>query len=500
MNRFLNAVEFVGNKLPHPFFLFIFLALFIVLLSAILHFFGVETINPQDGKVVAIKSLLDASGVEFLFSSAIKNFVSFPPLGLIFMIMIGMGLAEKVGLISACIRLSVLRCPKSLLTFSVFMIGSSSSIASDASYFIVIPLAAMLYHSFGRHPIAGAVAGYAATGGVKDASVFITSSDALLSGIATDAARVIDPNFVVLAVDNYYFALASCFVISIAGSIIIDYFIEPRLVKSLPVDKGVELPKLENLSCAEKRALKWSFFTFAVIVALFCLILYPQDSPLRGPNGSLIPSVFLKNIATVIFIFCVSMGIVYGVGVGKIKKLKDIPDLIAQAIKDLVPTLVLFFAIAQFLAYFKYSNLTLYIAIEGSNFLKTSGFVGYEFMLSFIVLCAFLNIFMTSGSAQWSLMAPIFVPMLMYVDYHPAFTMAMFKIGDSVTNIISPCSPYFGVALLFMQKYKKDMGIGTLISTMLPISLTLLLVWSVLLVIFVMLNLDFGPGIGVYLS
>lgn len=499
MNRFLNIVEFLGNKLPHPFLLFIFLAIFVVLSSALLNAFGVSTIDPQSGDMVFIKSLLDADGVAFLFSSVIKNYINFPPLGLVLVIMMGVGLADKVGLIEACIRESVLVCPKSLLTFGIFIAGMTFAVASDASYFIIIPLAAMVFYSFNRHPVAGAAAGYAATGATKDISFLLTGSDALYAGLSTKAASIIDKDFVVTAVDNYYFAVISCVVLSIAGTIIIDYFIEPRLQKVLPISAYTD-STLQKLSVTEKKALKRTFFAFIALTVLSSLMLYPSSSPLRNELGGLIPSPFLSHIATFIFLYFMTLGIVYGVSVGRITQFKDIPFLIAQSLKDLTPILVLFFAISQFLAYFGYSNLAKFIAIEGAIFLKESGFTGYDFMISFIVMTALLNIFMTSGSAQYSLMAPIFVPMLMYINYHPAFSLAMYKIGDSVTNIISPCSPYFSVALLFMQQYCKNMGIGTLIATMLPISLFFLIVWTCVLLAFVAFDIPFGPGVGVFLS
>ena len=481
MQGVLASIERVGNKLPHPFILF-----------AILATLGVSAINPQTEAEVTVRSLLSADGVEFMLTSVVSNFVNFPPLGLILVVMFGIGLADKVGLMSTLMQVSVAKAPPSLLTFCVFMAGICGSIASDANYLILIPLAAMVYYSVGRHPVAGAAAAYAAAGAGFDASLFITVGDALFAGITTDAARLVDPDAYISPVDNYYFVACSVFVLAAVGTLLVDKVVEPRLQRTLPMGKDFKTEVVTpTLTEAEKRV---GLATLAYI-ALVLLVVVPEASPLRNEDGGLIPSPFLRSLVPLMFIYFVTIGLVYGITTGKITSSRDVPQRMAESASDLAPTLVLFFAISQFIAYFRWSELGQFIAIEGSNVLQSTGFTGLPLVGAFIAMSAVLNVFMTSGSAQWALMAPVFVPMLMMIDFDPAFVLAMFRIGDSSTNIISPMSPYFSVALVYMQRYKPDMGLGTLIATMLPLAMGFLLAWSAFLMFWLMMGWPIGPGV-----
>ncbi|XDZ52258.1 AbgT family transporter [Neisseriaceae bacterium CLB008] len=496
MERLLNHIERIGNKLPHPFILFLFLALLVVLLSACLSLLGVSATNPKTEQLIQVNSLLSTAGIRFMLESMVDNYMRFPPLGMIIVSLLGIGLADRVGLLSALIRRSVTKAPKSIVTFVVFVVAISGSIASDAVFIILPPLVAMIYHSLGRHPIAGAAAAYAGASAGYDASLFVTPTDAILSGITTEAARFLDPDAYVSPLDNYFFTLSSVLILATVGSLLIDKVIEPRLNRTLKIDADVATPTaLDTLTPLELKAMRATGWVALAYFTFWVLALLPTASPLRNDDGGLIPSTFSRAFIPILFGFFVAIGLTYGKLVGNIKTLRDIPAYMAEAIKALAPTLVLFFVISQFLAYFRWSNLGQLIAINGSIFLEHTGFQGYPLIVSFILLAASMNIFMTSGSAQWSLMAPIFVPMLMLLDYDPAFVLAMYRIGDSTTNIISPMSAYFAVVLVFMQHYKKDMGIGSLMSIMLPISLSFLCFWSLFLCLWVVLGLPLGPGV-----
>ncbi|MBP6115973.1 MAG: AbgT family transporter [Neisseriaceae bacterium] len=496
MERLLNHIERIGNKLPHPFILFIILALFVIVISAGLSALGASATHPKTDAVVYVNNLLSAAGIRFMLEEMVNNYMRFPPLGMIIVSLFGIGLADKVGFLPVLIKTSVTKAPKSIVTFIVFVVGISGSIASDAVFIILPPLVAMIYHSLGRHPIAGAAAAYAGASAGYDASLFITPTDAVLSGITTEAARLLNPDAYVSPLDNYFFTLSSVLILATVGTLLIDKFIEPRLNRTLKIDDSpMAQTTFTAVTPAEIKAMKHTGLMALAYVALVILALLPSQSPLRNDDGGLIPSTFSRAFIPILFGFFMTIGISYGRRIGTIKQLRDIPAYMAEAIKALAPTLVLFFVIAQFLAYFRWSNLGQLIAINGSIFLEHTGFQGYPLILSFILLSASMNIFMTSGSAQWSLMAPIFVPMLMLLDYNPAFVLAMYRIGDSTTNIISPMSAYFAVVLVFMQNYKKDMGIGSLLSIMLPISLSFLLIWSAFLCLWVLLGLPLGPGV-----
>ena len=496
MQAVLASIERTGNKLPHPFILFTILAGLIIVASAVLDLLGVSAVNPQSDAVVHVRSLVSPEGLEFMLTSVVSNFINFPPLGLILVVMFGIGLADKVGLMSTLMQVSVAKAPPVLLTFCVFMAGICGSIASDANYLILIPLAAMVYHSVGRHPIAGAAAAYAAAGAGYDASLFVTVGDALFSGITTDAARLVDPEAYISPVDNYYFVACSVFVLAIVGTLIIDKVVEPRLQRVLPMGKDFtaqgEKPELKP---EEWTGIKRVGLATLAYVALVLIAVLPEASPLRNADGGLIPSPFLKSLVPLMFLYFVLIGLVYGATVGKITSSRDVPQKMTESASELAPTLVLFFAISQFIAYFKWSELGQFIAIEGSDILQSTGFTGLPLVGAFIVMTAVLNIFMTSGSAQWALMAPVFVPMLMMIDFDPAFVQAMFRIGDSSTNIISLMSPYFSVALVYMQRYQPEMGLGTLVATMLPLALGFLIAWSTFLMLWLSLGWAIGPGV-----
>lgn len=497
MQRILSSIERAGNRLPHPFILFVTLGIFIILLSAILSATGTSAVNPKTGDIVTVKSLLSDEGIVFILTSMVSNFVNFPPLGLILVVMFGIGLADKVGLMSSLMQVSVAKAPPALLTLVVFLAGICGSVASDANYLILIPLAAMVFHSVGRHPLAGAAAAYAAAGAGYDASLFVTVGDALFSGITTEAARTIDPQAYISPLDNYYFVACSVLVLAVVGTVIVDRFVEPYLNRSLPVNSQQSQAKavLVELSAAEKRGLKRVLWASLAYLGLVLLLVLPETSPLRNPDGGLVPSPFLKSFVPILFGYFITIGLTYGVSVDKIRSSRDVPELMAESTRELATTLVLFFAIAQFIAYFKWSELGQFIAIEGSNILESTGFTGMPLVIAFILMTAVLNIFMTSGSAQWALMAPVFVPMLMLSDFNPAFVQAMFRIGDSTTNIISPMSPYFSVALVYMQRYVPSMGLGSLISTMLPLALGFLICWTLFLLLWLTLGLPLGPGV-----
>ncbi|WP_133126255.1 AbgT family transporter, partial [Vibrio breoganii] len=320
-NRFLAWVERNGNRLPHPFLLFVYLAVFVMVVSAIFNYLGVDTYDPKTGDATPIKSLLSSEGIAYMFTNFVTNFVAFPPLGTIITVMLGIGLAERVGLLSTLMTQTVAKAPRHLLTFSVFIAGICGSIASDANYLILIPLVAMVFHSVGRNPLAGAAAAYAAAGAGFDASLFITVGDALFAGIATDAARITDPDAYVSAVDNYYFVASSVFVLAIVGTLIIDKIVEPRLNKLHPISSMVKERPTNNITMSTEEAnglKRVALFTVGYIAFVMAIVL-PESSALRNPDGGLIPSPFLKSLVPFMFFYFLGIGVIYGKAVGKIK-------------------------------------------------------------------------------------------------------------------------------------------------------------------------------------
>lgn len=494
--RILNGIEVVGNKLPDPFILFAILAVLVIIASAIFNAFGATVIHPGTGEKLVVKSLASGEGIQYILTSMLDNFTGFAPLGLVLSMMLGIGLAEKVGLLDYAIKKTILKSPPALITYTVVFVGIMGNIASDAAMVLIPPLAAMVFYKVGRNPIAGLAAGYAAAGAGFTANLLIAGTDALLAGISTEAAKIIDKDIVVTPVDNWYFNSVSVFVLTIVGGLVTTKFIEPRLGKY--EGDAVEEAIAEDPPNARK-GLRNAGIAGLLYVALVLVAIYLPNSALRNEDGGLIPSPFLSGIIPIILFFFITIGVTYGLTVGNIKSSKDVAAFMAESMKDLAGYIVLIFAIAQFIAYFSWSNIATWIAVNGAEFLKDIEFTGIGLIIGYIIFTALLNFLITSGSAKWALEAPVFVPMFMQLGYHPAFTQAAYRIADSSTNIVTPLMPYMVIILSFMQKYDKKAGMGTFIALMLPYSITFLLSWIILILVFYFFNIPFGPGIHPFL-
>ena len=493
----LDVIEKVGNKLPDPFVLFIILAALVIALSAIFSMAGASVIHPGTGEELDIRNLLSGEGLQFMLTSMLENFTGFAPLGLVLAMMLGIGLAEKVGLLDYAIRKTILKSPPFLITYTLVFVGIMGNLASDAAAVIVPPLGALVFYKIGRHPLAGLAAGFAGAGAGFTANLFIAGTDALLAGISTEAAQIVDESFVVTPVDNWFFNIASVFVLTIVGVLITTKFVEPRLGEY--TGGAIEGENTEELPNAKKgfiTAIVAGLLYWAIIVA----VLMKPNSPLTGEGGTMLPSPFIDGIVPIILIFFVIIGLAFGIVTGKIKSGKDMTYYMTESIKDMAGYIVLVFAIAQFIAYFNWSNLGTWIAVNGAEFLQDIEFTGFGLIVAYILFTSMLNFLITSGSAKWAIEAPIFVPMFMQLGYHPAFTQMAYRIGDSSVNIITPLFPYMVIILAFMQRYDKNASIGSYMALMIPYSLTFLAAWIILLLIFFFTGLPLGPGVSVYLE
>lgn len=497
-NKFLDFVERGGNKLPHPVTLFLIFSLAVILISALAEKVGLSVTFDKfvDGEMVPTTvtaiSLLNAEGIRKMFSLAVANFTSFAPLGTVLVAMLGVGVAEGTGLIQTGLRKLVLSTPKRWITAVVVFAGVMSNVASDAGYVVLVPLGALVFLSFGRHPLAGLAAAFAGVSGGFSANLMIGPTDALLSGITQPAAQMIQGDYMVPATANFYFLFVSTFLITIIGTFVTEKIIEPRLGEY----KGKAAASMDRVTTEENRGLKWAGISLLAFVVIILLMLVPQSGILRNPEtGSILEnSAFIAGIVPIIALLFLIPGIAYGVASGTVKNDKDIVDAMGKAMASMGGYIVLAFVAAQFVNYFTWTNLGTILAVKGADFLSATGMTGITMIIGFILVTAFINLFIGSASAKWAIMAPIFVPMLMQVGYSPEFTQVAYRIGDSTTNIISPLMSYFAVIIAFAKKYDEDMGIGTLISTMLPYSLFFLISWSILLIIWFLTGLPIGPG------
>ena len=509
-NRFLSTIEFMGNLLPHPITLFALFSLAIILFSGIASWFGLTAIDPRpigtagreaDG-IIEVVSLLSAEGLQKIVTGLVTNFTNFAPLGTVLVALLGVSVAEHSGLLSAAMRGMVMGASKRLVTFMVVFAAILSNTASELGYVVLIPLAAMIFHSLGRHPLAGLAAAFAGVSGGYSANLLLGTIDPLLAGITTPAAQMIDPSYVVGPEANWYFMIISTFVIAILGTLVTDKIVEPRLGVYNPKDASVDLDdnQITHLTDIERKGLKYAGFALFIMLGLLALTIVPENGILRHPvEGTVANSPFLKGIVVFIFVTFAIPGFVYGKIVGTMQNDVDVINAMSKSMSAMGVYIVLVFFAAQFVAFFKWTNLGTILAVNGAALLQTLQLTGPEVFVLFILMCAVVNLSLGSSSAQWAITAPIFVPMLMLIGYSPEIIQAAYRIGDSVTNLITPMMSYFGLILAVATKYKKDMGIGTLIATMLPYSIVFFIGWVNLFYIWVFVfNLPVGPNSPIY--
>lgn len=544
--RFLDVVEWLGNLLPHPVTLFALFATGVVLLSGLAEYmsWAVEDPRPEgasgrspDGMIVAI-SLLNGDGFRRIIENLVTNFTGFAPLGVVLVALLGVGVAEHSGLIRALIRGIVLRAasvkpmkrnslnglsfiqkirylllrpfsaimdPKILVAGALVFTGIVSNTASELGYVVLIPLGAIVFMSLGRHPLAGLAAAFAGVSGGYSANLLLGTIDPLLAGLTQEAARLIAPDYVVHAAVNYYFMFISVFVITIIGTWVTVKIVEPKLG---PYDPGLAMEDLskdksmEPLSPREKRGLLWAGVAFTGMLFLIGISILPENGVLRNPQtGEILNSPFLNGIVAIIFIVFLIPGFVYGWVTGSMRSDRDVIAGMSKSMSTLGLYIVIVFFASQFVAFFGWTNLGQIVAVSGATLLENIGLTGPLVFLGFIMVSGFVNLMLGSASAQWAVTAPIFVPMLMLIGYSPEVIQTAYRIGDSVTNLVTPMMSYFGLILAFATKYDKNLGIGTIISTMLPYSLFFFIGWVALFYLWVfLLGMPVGPETTTYFT
>lgn len=498
LGRFLAIVERGGNALPHPATLFALMALAIVIVSAVAVQIGLSAVHPGTGKPVVPVSLLSITGLHRIMTEMVTNFTSFAPLGTVLVAMLGIAVAEGSGLIGAALKLVVLSAPPRALTVAIVFAGIMSNTGGEVGYVLLIPLAAIIFQSVGRHPLAGIAAAFAGVSGGYSANLLLGTVDPLLAGLSEEAARIIDPSYVVTAAANYYFMAISTFLLTALGTIVTEHVVEPRLGRWSP---AADTPPLTGLTPAERRGLKWAAAAVVLLTALILSGTVPETGFLRDPQtGDLLRSPFMSGIVALIFASGVVVGLAFGLGAGTVKSDGDVIRAMAKSMETLGAYLVLVFFAAQFVAFFNWTNLGLIVAIKGAELLKAANLGTIPLLVGFVLVSATINLFMGSASAKWAIMAPVFVPMLMLLGYSPELTQTAYRIGDSTTNIISPMMSYFALIIAFVQRYRDGAGLGTLVATMLPYSVTFLAGWTVMLIVWVLFGLPVGPNAPLYLE
>lgn len=490
LDRFLNRIEWLGNRIPHPALLFIYLALGVLLLSAFLGYFGINATHPISGEKIEVVNLLSRTGLHLILTKTVSNFTQFAPVGPVLVAMLGIGIAEQSGLLSALMRGLVNLAPARALTVFVALAGVLSSLAADSGYVVLIPLAAVLFATTGRSPLAGIATAFAGVSAGYSANLAIGPLDAMLAGISTEAVHLVDPTVDVGVAANYYFMAASTLFVTL----LITWVTERFTVRRLTTHSIETTSSSHQLSREEQRGLRIVGLGSAVFTGLLLAGLVPEQGLLRTDQGSILNGPFIQGIVTLIALFFGIAGCAFGFTTGKFTNSRQAIESMEGAMKTMASYLVLMFFAAQFVSYFSWTNLGLISAIKGADLLQSIKPDSSVLLVLFVLLAATINLLIGSASAKWAVMAPVFVPLLMLYGIDPAATQAAYRVGDSSSNIITPLMPYFGIVVVFAQRYDPRAGIGTLAALMLPYSAALLIGWSTLLALWLAIGWPLGPG------
>ena len=499
MQRVLDVVERVGNKVPHPAVIFVALILLVILLSHALYLAGVsvtyEAINPETHELEevtrSVRSLLLGDGIRFMYADLIPNFMAFTGMGVIIVAMLGVGVAEASGLIGALIRKLVLIASPKALTYILVFVGIMSSIAADAGYLVLVPLAAAAFASVGRNPLAGLAASFAGVAAVFSVNIFVKPLDGILVGIANDAIHLTNPNLSISLTSNLWFSIASVVLLTVVVSVITDKWVEPRLG---PYTGDATTEPAQQFSHEESRGLKYALWALLGLLVVVGLLTLPPNAVLRNPEtGALIgDSPFMNGLIALIAVLFLVVGAAYGIGAGTIRKSADVTTAMEKAVAGLGGLIFLLFIISQFNAFFTYTNMAPIAAAKLGDWLEGTGLGALPLLLGFTMVIFLLDLIMTGAIPKWAIFAPIFVPLLMRLGVPPEATLAAYRVGDSPVNAISPLNAYFALIVSFSIKYQKDAGVGTVVALMLPYVVALAILWPVLLAVWQMLGLPWG--------
>ncbi|RRD65986.1 AbgT family transporter [Fretibacterium sp. OH1220_COT-178] len=492
----LGAIEVLGNKLPHPVYIFLILALTVVVISNFTA--GIKFLHPGTGKEEVLKSLATPDGFRWILKNLVSNFTRFPPLGMVLVMMIGLGLAEETGLLRALLRKAIVGAPKTLVTFIVIFSGVMGNIAGSATFVVIPPLGGLVFKALKRHPLAGIAAGFAGVAAGLSANLLITPTDVLCAGITEKAAQILNASFTVHPAVNWFFMFLATLLLSTLGVFVTEKIVEPRLGTYVSNDGDPlteEDSALMEVTDLERKGLRNAgIATLLYFIAIASLVV-PPGGILRDPKlGTIVPSPLLSSMIAILFFWFVLVALAYGITAKTIRNSDDVVKHMSESMKGFAGFIVLCFFAAQFVEFFAYTNLGLFLAVEGADYLQSSGFIGVPLIVAFIILVSLINFLIGSASAKWAILAPIFVPMFMKLGFSPFLTQAAFRVADSVTNCISPLEPFMPFIIICAQRYDKRAGLGTVISIMIPYAIVFLISWILLLIGFYVLNLPLGPG------
>lgn len=501
LDAFLDTIERVGNAVPHPAIIFLVLIGLVIALSTVLSLLGVgvtyDRLDPDTHEIstvtTEVRSLLSPDGIRFMITSPVANFMGFGAVGVIIVAMVGVGLAERSGLVATLVKQIVRIAPRSIFTFIVVMLGVVSSIAADAGYLVLVPLGAAAFHSLGRHPLAGLAAAFSGVAGVFLVNLFVTPTDALLVEMTNDAVRLADPSQEVGLVGNLFFMIASSILMGLVCTVLTEKFVEPHLG---PYTGQAQVEGEPELTPEERRGLKHAGYALLGFVVVVGLLTAPPGAVLRHPETGEIMSgsPFMSGLIILISTLFFTLGFAYGKGAGTVKNLTAAIGEITTTIAGLASLIFLLLIIAQFIAFFNFTNMATVLAANLADMLEALPIGAAGYIVIFVVTVFVIDLLITGAVAKWAIFAPIFIPLFMRLGGDPDLVLAAYRVGDSPANVITPLNVYLGVMVGFAQKYVKDAGIGTIVALMLPYTVVMIVLWTLLLIAWNAFGLPLGPA------
>ncbi len=496
IDRFLDGIERVCNKLPPPAILFCWLFVIVAVIGALFSFTGISLLNPATNEPVTAQNFFTAGGINWLLENLVKNFTGFAPLGLVITMTLAIGMCEESGMILSMLRNSLKNVPPAIVPYVIAFVGTMGNIASDTAMVIIPPMGAIVYMGVGKHPVVGMIAGYAGAQAGFTANLLVAGTDSLLQGLTNDAIKSFlpDSTFTVDVTCNWFFMMASTFLCSIVIGLVCNKIVDKRF----GTYSGKTQEKLEEVSALEKKGLRnagiSALLYFAVILVGF--FFGPLAKVAEDGSRAFVGSPLLSGLIPVLFFFFAIPGITYGYTIKKFKNTSDVNKAMVKQMSAMGSYVVFCFFCGQFQKLFAWTKLDTMLAISGADFLSGIGFTGIPLFVSFILLCMCVNLFISSGSAKWAIFAPIFVPMFMMLGYHPGFTQVLYRMGDSPTNCFTPMSPYIWMVLeVARTKYDDNLKIGTLVAGLMPIAFILQFAWILFFIVWYLLGLPYGPGV-----
>ncbi len=531
VQRMLDGIERVGNKVPHPAIIFLGLVVLVIVLSAVLSAFDVSvtydvieqppvpveevyvggSVVPEPAptlddyaepefevhqETTSIRSLLGSDGVRFIFSSFVNNFAGFSVVAVVFVAMIGVGVAEEAGLMAALIRKLVRVAPRKALTFIIVLVGGLSSVATDAGYLILIPLAAAAFLSVGRNPLAGLAAAYAGVSAGFAVNILITPLDGLLTEVTNEAIALADPNKSIDLTANLWFSIASTVFVAIVVTIVAERITEPAL-GPYDLSEGSEVDHTDDeIPAGEPRGLRWASIGAALGFLGVLLLTVLPDAPLRNPEtGSIFnDSPLMDSLIFIITMLFLVAGVCFGIGAKTITSSVDVINAITKTFAGLSGLVFLLLLISQFIAYFNFSNMPTVAAVKMADVLESADIGAIWLLIGFIFVILILDVIIPGSLPKWAIFAPIFVPLFLRLDVAPQTVLAAYRLGDSPANVITPLMVYLPFIVLVAQRYRRDAGLGTIISLMIPYTVIVLVTWLAFFIVWFLLGIPMGPG------